>query len=327
MKMEFARQRYYSPFELWTPVLKTPGVSFVNVQYGDCEAEIEWARRELGVDIWTPPGIDLKDDLDDIAALSTALDLTWASPTRPPTSPRRSARRPGSSRCRAPGRGSGPTACPGTRRRGCSRRPTSANWAADDGERRRGARRLLRRNGRPAQPFPDFKGRRAMPDPNDADCEGSDSQDLAEVFDEENITADGRDIATSDMERDVFDVTSVDEDATEALEPEDDFDPDAADEAELEEILLADEDLDEPRSFGRDDADLVGRRRSASSRLRGREPCRRGRRGAGFRRGPGRRRQRGRAQRGTGRGPGRELPRQRLPRRQPPPALIRPHAN
>jgi tetratricopeptide (TPR) repeat protein len=76
MKMEFARQRYYSPFELWSPVLKTPGVSFVNVQYGDCGAEIEWARRELAVDIWTPPGIDLKDDLDDIAALSTALDLT-----------------------------------------------------------------------------------------------------------------------------------------------------------------------------------------------------------------------------------------------------------
>ena len=34
------------------------------------------ARRELGVDIWTPPGIDLKNDLDDIAALSCALDLT-----------------------------------------------------------------------------------------------------------------------------------------------------------------------------------------------------------------------------------------------------------
>jgi hypothetical protein len=76
MKIEAARARYYSPFQLWAPVLKTPGVTFVNFQYGDCAAEIEWARRELGVDIWTPPGIDLKDDLDDIAALSSALDLT-----------------------------------------------------------------------------------------------------------------------------------------------------------------------------------------------------------------------------------------------------------
>jgi len=93
-----------------------------------------------------------------------------------------------------------------------------------------------------------------MPDRDDIEPDG---QDLAEVFDEENITEDGRDIATSDLQRDVFDVTSVDEDANEALEPEDHFDPDAADEAELEEIVMAEEDLDEPRSFARDDADLV----------------------------------------------------------------------
>ena len=48
----------------------------VNMQYGDCDAEIEWARRELGVEIWTPPGIDLKNDLDDIGALACALDVT-----------------------------------------------------------------------------------------------------------------------------------------------------------------------------------------------------------------------------------------------------------
>ncbi len=76
MRLEAARARYFSPFELWAPVLRTKGVSFVNVQYGDCAAEIEWARRELGVDIWTPPGIDLKQDLDEVAALSCALDLT-----------------------------------------------------------------------------------------------------------------------------------------------------------------------------------------------------------------------------------------------------------
>jgi len=35
----------------------------------------EQARRDLGVEIWTPPGIDLKQDLDDVAALSCALDL------------------------------------------------------------------------------------------------------------------------------------------------------------------------------------------------------------------------------------------------------------
>ncbi|MFI4936391.1 MAG: primosomal protein [Caulobacterales bacterium] len=93
-----------------------------------------------------------------------------------------------------------------------------------------------------------------MPDPKQFELEG---QDLAEVFDEENITEDGRDIATSDLQRDVYDVTSADEDANEALAPDDDFDPDAADEAELDQIVMVEEDLDEPRSFGRDNAELV----------------------------------------------------------------------
>lgn len=93
----------------------------------------------------------------------------------------------------------------------------------------------------------------------DIDADEPDGQDLAEVFDEENITEDGRDIATSDMQRDVYDVTASDEDAIDALQPDDDFDPDTADEAELEEIVMAEEDLDfdEPRSFARDNADLV----------------------------------------------------------------------
>jgi tetratricopeptide (TPR) repeat protein len=70
-----ARKRYFSPFENWAPVLAVPGVSFVNLQYGDCAAEIEAAREHLGVEIWTPPGIDLKQDLDDVAALCCAMDL------------------------------------------------------------------------------------------------------------------------------------------------------------------------------------------------------------------------------------------------------------
>jgi tetratricopeptide (TPR) repeat protein len=76
MKIDSARSRYYSPFELWAPVLRTPGATMVNLQYGDCAPEIAWARRELGVEIWTPPGIDLKQDLDDIGALACALDVT-----------------------------------------------------------------------------------------------------------------------------------------------------------------------------------------------------------------------------------------------------------
>jgi tetratricopeptide (TPR) repeat protein len=69
------RDRYFSPFDAWAPVLQTPGVTFVNLQYGDCSQELEQARRDYDVDIWTPPGIDLKNDLDDLAALCCAMDL------------------------------------------------------------------------------------------------------------------------------------------------------------------------------------------------------------------------------------------------------------
>jgi len=70
------RSRFFSPFDQWKPVLATPGASFVNLQYGDCAEELDRAEREFGVRIWQPPGIDLKEDLDDVAALCCAMDLT-----------------------------------------------------------------------------------------------------------------------------------------------------------------------------------------------------------------------------------------------------------
>jgi tetratricopeptide (TPR) repeat protein len=70
-----SRHRYFSPFAAWAPVLAQPGVTFVNLQYGDCADELAQARRDFGVEIWQPPGIDLRQDLDDVAALSCALDL------------------------------------------------------------------------------------------------------------------------------------------------------------------------------------------------------------------------------------------------------------
>jgi tetratricopeptide (TPR) repeat protein len=73
--IDSARARFYSPFDQWAPVLTTPGAVMVNLQYGDASAEIERARTVYGVDVWTPPDIDLKNDLDDLAALCVALDV------------------------------------------------------------------------------------------------------------------------------------------------------------------------------------------------------------------------------------------------------------
>lgn len=75
LKLDGARLRYFSPFDAWQSVLTTPGAVFVNLQYGDSEAETADAKARFGVELWRPPGIDLKNDLDDVAALTCALDL------------------------------------------------------------------------------------------------------------------------------------------------------------------------------------------------------------------------------------------------------------
>jgi hypothetical protein len=70
-----ARHRYFAGFDAWGPTLAQPGITFVNLQYGDCAEELAEAREAFGVAIWQPPGIDLKQDLDEVAALACALDL------------------------------------------------------------------------------------------------------------------------------------------------------------------------------------------------------------------------------------------------------------
>lgn len=67
------RARYFSNFERWRPLLETPGAVMVNLQCGDVADDLA-AAEAAGISIWTPP-INLKDDLEDVAALSVALDL------------------------------------------------------------------------------------------------------------------------------------------------------------------------------------------------------------------------------------------------------------
>ena len=73
--IDSSRHLYFAPFDDWRAVLQTPGVTFVNLQYGDQSQAIAHAREAFGVEIHQPPGIDLRNDLDDVAALSAALDL------------------------------------------------------------------------------------------------------------------------------------------------------------------------------------------------------------------------------------------------------------
>jgi tetratricopeptide (TPR) repeat protein len=81
MMLEAKRAKYYSPIDAWAPILKTPGVTFVNLQYGDSAKEIARAKEMFGIDIHVIPGLDLRDDIDGAAALSAALDLVISAPT------------------------------------------------------------------------------------------------------------------------------------------------------------------------------------------------------------------------------------------------------
>lgn len=69
------RHKNFAAFDLWKPALQTPGVVWINLQYGSSAEELEIAREKFGVDIKTLPGIDLMNDLDEIAALGQALDM------------------------------------------------------------------------------------------------------------------------------------------------------------------------------------------------------------------------------------------------------------
>ena len=74
-KVSGDRRRQYPPQSEWIPLLQTPGVRIVNLQYGDCAEELATFGQRCGRPILEPPGIDLREDIDDLAALCAALDL------------------------------------------------------------------------------------------------------------------------------------------------------------------------------------------------------------------------------------------------------------
>ena len=75
------RDRYYATIEEMAPVLSIGGLDFINLQSHDSSADIEQAKSLYGADIHTWDGLDLRNDLDGVAALTAALDLVISFPT------------------------------------------------------------------------------------------------------------------------------------------------------------------------------------------------------------------------------------------------------
>jgi tetratricopeptide (TPR) repeat protein len=81
MARDSVRNSFYTDLNQWGAIFRTPGISFINLQYGECEEELLEAEQLFGVSIHRPPGLNLKDDLDEAAALTRALDLAIAPKT------------------------------------------------------------------------------------------------------------------------------------------------------------------------------------------------------------------------------------------------------
>ncbi len=69
------RRRYFAPIAAWENVLRLPNVSFFSLQPGDTAEDEAYVREKWGVTFNRFDGLDLKDDLDGIAAASSVLDL------------------------------------------------------------------------------------------------------------------------------------------------------------------------------------------------------------------------------------------------------------
>ena len=75
------RNDYYTSIRELGPMLKIPGITFVNLQYDVRDEEIQEAKSRFGVDLHSLEGLNLKDDLDGAAALTASLDMVVSAAT------------------------------------------------------------------------------------------------------------------------------------------------------------------------------------------------------------------------------------------------------
>jgi tetratricopeptide (TPR) repeat protein len=72
------RRLEYTRLEEWGELFAIPDITWVNLQYDDCERELREAESRFGVHIHRWSWLDLMNDFDEVAALTSALDLVVA---------------------------------------------------------------------------------------------------------------------------------------------------------------------------------------------------------------------------------------------------------
>ena len=78
------RRQHYATISEWSPVLTIPDVTFINLQYTDYVNDIAQVQDEFGVKVHNFEDLDQYNDIDDVAALCSALDMVVSTKVAPP---------------------------------------------------------------------------------------------------------------------------------------------------------------------------------------------------------------------------------------------------
>ena len=73
----------YAPILEWSPILKIPDVTFINLQYKDFEDDLAKVKEELGVTVHNFDDLDQFNNVDDVTALCSALDMAVTTKVTP----------------------------------------------------------------------------------------------------------------------------------------------------------------------------------------------------------------------------------------------------
>ena len=73
--MSVERLPNYSSISEWSEILSIPNVTFINLQSKDFEDDLSKVREELGVTVHNFDDLDQWNNIDDVAALCTAIDI------------------------------------------------------------------------------------------------------------------------------------------------------------------------------------------------------------------------------------------------------------
>lgn len=79
--MTKTRALYHTKITDWAELLQTKGITFINLQYDNVDEELAELQTACGLAIHQMPDLDLYNDLDGAAALTSCLDAIVTSPT------------------------------------------------------------------------------------------------------------------------------------------------------------------------------------------------------------------------------------------------------